>query len=86
MRRHERSDAEWQLVQPLLPRSVLGLPRLDDRTILNGIVWRFRTGVAWRDVPDRYGSGPVSTPVSAGGRRTEPSSGCSRPRRRERTR
>ncbi|MFD7259115.1 transposase [Streptomyces sp. NPDC059874] len=27
-----------------------------DRTVLNGIVWKFRTGVAWRDVPERYGS------------------------------
>ncbi|MGP8296823.1 transposase [Streptomyces inhibens] len=27
-----------------------------DRMMLNGIVWKFRTGVAWRDVPDRYGS------------------------------
>ncbi|WP_405875614.1 IS5 family transposase [Streptomyces xanthophaeus] len=57
IRRHERSDAEWQLVQPLLLRSVLGRPRLDDRTIPNGIEWKFRTGVAWRDVTDRYGSG-----------------------------
>lgn len=24
--------------------------------MLNGIVWKFRTGVAWRDVPPRYGS------------------------------
>ncbi|MGY1502825.1 transposase [Streptomyces sp. QTS52] len=43
-------------MQPLLPRPVLGRPRLGGRTILNGIVWKFRTGVAWRDVPDRYGS------------------------------
>jgi transposase len=28
---------------------------LDDRTVLNGIVWKFRTGTAWRDVPERYG-------------------------------
>ncbi|MFD3469750.1 transposase [Streptomyces sp. NPDC058682] len=56
IRRHELSDAEWELVQPLLPRPVLGRPRLDDRTVLNGIVWKFRTGVAWRDVPDRYGA------------------------------
>ncbi|MEU8779785.1 IS5 family transposase [Streptomyces sp. NPDC048606] len=56
IRRHELSDAEWELVQPLLPRPVMGRPRLDDRTTLNGIVWKFRTGVAWRDVPDRYGS------------------------------
>lgn len=23
--------------------------------VLNGIVWKFRSGVAWRDVPERYG-------------------------------
>ncbi|GAA3227148.1 hypothetical protein GCM10020256_38220 [Streptomyces thermocoprophilus] len=32
-----------------------GRKRLDDRTVLNGIVWKFRTGTAWRDVPERYG-------------------------------
>lgn len=29
---------------------------MDDRMVLNGIVWKFRTGTAWRDVPERYGS------------------------------
>ncbi len=29
---------------------------MGDRTVLNGIVWKFRTGVAWWDVPERYGS------------------------------
>ncbi|WP_170290775.1 transposase [Kitasatospora atroaurantiaca] len=51
IRRHELSDADWDLLRPLLPKSSTGRPRLDDRTVLNGIVWKFRTGVAWRDVP-----------------------------------
>ncbi|WP_327597049.1 IS5 family transposase [Streptomyces chartreusis] len=55
MRRHELSDAEWEFVRPLLPESLRGRKRSDDRTVLNGIVWKFRTGVAWRDVPERYG-------------------------------
>ncbi|WP_240796607.1 IS5 family transposase [Streptomyces sp. RFCAC02] len=55
MRRHELSDAEWEFVRPLLPVSVRGRKRSDDRTVLNGIVWKFRTGTAWRDVPERYG-------------------------------
>ena len=38
IRRHELSDAEWTLVGPLLARSGMGRPRLDDRTVLNGIV------------------------------------------------
>nr|WP_257017377.1 IS5 family transposase [Streptomyces sp. Ag82_O1-15] len=55
MRRHELSDAEWEFVRPLLPASLRGRKRLDDRKVLNGIVWKFRTGTAWRDVPERYG-------------------------------
>ncbi|WP_405945219.1 MULTISPECIES: transposase [unclassified Streptomyces] len=47
--RHELSDAEWEFVRPLLPRSERGRKRLDDRTVLNGIIWKFRTGAAWRD-------------------------------------
>ncbi|WP_079408344.1 transposase [Streptomyces sp. 3211] len=33
---------------------VVGPPRLDDRRVLNGIVWKLRTGTEWRDVPARY--------------------------------
>ncbi|MFD6919688.1 IS5 family transposase [Streptomyces sp. NPDC059944] len=55
IRRHELSDAEWEFVGPLLPVSLRGRKRLDDRRVLNGIVWKFRTGTAWRDVPERYG-------------------------------
>ncbi|MFI6512073.1 IS5 family transposase [Streptosporangium sp. NPDC050855] len=55
MRRYELTDAEWQALEPLLPASRMGRPRADDRRILNGIVWKFRAGVAWRDVPERYG-------------------------------
>ncbi|MFI6360708.1 IS5 family transposase [Streptomyces sp. NPDC050743] len=56
IRRHELSDAEWEFVRPLLPVSSRGRKRPDDRRVLNGIVWKFRTGTAWRDVPERYGS------------------------------
>ncbi|MDX3372396.1 IS5 family transposase [Streptomyces sp. ME02-6987-2C] len=55
MGRHELSDAEWEFVRPLLPLALRGRKRVDDRRVLNGIVWKFRTGSAWRDVPDRYG-------------------------------
>ncbi|MFI0424832.1 transposase [Spongiactinospora sp. 9N601] len=33
-----------------------GRPHEDDRRVLDGIVWKVRTGVAWREVPSRYGS------------------------------
>lgn len=56
VRRHELSDLEWEALNALLPRSSSGRPLLDDRRVLNGIVWKLRTGTAWRDVPARYGS------------------------------
>ncbi|MFD7749024.1 IS5 family transposase [Streptomyces sp. NPDC059698] len=57
VRRHELSDAEWAVLSRLLPSSgTAGRPRSDDRVVLNGIVWELRTGSAWRDVPERYGS------------------------------
>ncbi len=31
------------------------MARVDDRKVLNGILWRFRTGSPWADVPERYG-------------------------------
>lgn len=55
IRRHELSDEEWEFFRPLLPGSLRGRKRLDDRRVLDGIVWKFRTGTAWRDVPEWYG-------------------------------
>lgn len=55
MDRHDLTDAEWAIIQPLLPTKVRGAPRVDDRRVINGILWRFRTGSPWRDVPERYG-------------------------------
>lgn len=57
VRRHELSDVEWAALSRFLPGSgTVGRPRSDDRVVLNGIVWKLRTGSAWRDVPERYGS------------------------------
>ena len=55
MDRHDLTDAEWAIIQPLLPTKVRGVPRVDDRRVINGILWRFRAGTPWRDVPERYG-------------------------------
>jgi transposase len=55
MRGHELSDFEWSIIEPLLPNKPRGVPRVDNRRVLNGILWRFRTGSPWRDIPERYG-------------------------------
>lgn len=55
VRRHELTDEQWALLAPLLPRPVMGRPRQDDRRILNAMIFKSRTGIAWRDLPERYG-------------------------------
>lgn len=52
-------DEQWAIVKPLLPKPVSredgrGRPRVNDREILNGILWILRTGARWQDLPERY--------------------------------
>ena len=54
-RRYEITDFEWSIIAPLLPNKPRGVPRADDRKVLNGIFWRLRTGSPWADIPERYG-------------------------------
>jgi transposase len=54
-RRYELTDREWAIIAPLLPNKPRGVPRADDRKVLNGILWRFRTGSPWAEIPERYG-------------------------------
>jgi transposase len=39
----------------LLPNKPRGVPRVDDRRVLNGIFWVLRSGAPWRDLPERFG-------------------------------
>ncbi len=55
MARFDLSDGEWAIIQPLLPNKPRGVPRTDDRRVLNGIFYILRTGSPWRDLPERYG-------------------------------
>jgi transposase len=57
-RRHELTDDQWTKLEPYLPpqKPATGKPNHDHRTIINGILWRLRTGAPWRDLPERYGS------------------------------
>lgn len=57
MSRGDLKEAEWQLLKDLLPpeRGRKNRPAFDNRPIVNGILWRIRTGVPWRDVPEKYG-------------------------------
>ena len=41
MARFDLTDFEWSVIEPLLPNKSRGVPRVDDRRVLNGIFWRF---------------------------------------------
>ncbi len=56
MSRFDMSELEWSFIQPILPNKVRGVARVDDRRVLNGIFFKLRTGVPWRDLPERCGS------------------------------
>lgn len=51
------SDAQWSLIEGLLPRRTgrQGRPFSDARMMVEAIVYRYRTGIAWRDLPDVFG-------------------------------
>ena len=48
------TDAEWELVGPLLSTE-RGRPGHGNRRLLDGILWRAREGARWRAIPARYG-------------------------------
>lgn len=54
--RTDLTPKQWQVLEPLLPPSPRrGHAWSDHRLVLNGIIWRLRTGAPWRDIPSRYG-------------------------------
>jgi len=57
MKRHELSDAEWEVLEPIVRRRAAktGRKARNVRQILNGIMWILRTGAPWRDLPERLG-------------------------------
>jgi transposase len=59
MGRYDLTEKEWQAIKPHLPNKPRGVPRVDDRRVLNGIFWVLRSGAFWSDLPERYG--PATT-------------------------
>lgn len=51
------SDAQWMLIADLLPARTgrQGRPFSDARAMVEGIVYRYRCGIAWRDLPAVFG-------------------------------
>jgi transposase len=56
MHRHALSDEQWERLQAVLPKQRFG-PRatLGDRMFIDAVIYRARTGIPWRDLPERFG-------------------------------
>jgi transposase len=52
--RYELTDGGWAAIKPL-PNKPRGVPRVNDRRVLNGIFWVLRSGGPWRDLPENFG-------------------------------
>ena len=48
------SEAQMRRIEPYFPLSH-GIPRVDDRRIVSGIIFVIRNGLRWRDAPAGYG-------------------------------
>ena len=55
--RHELTDDQWREIEPLLPgkRGDPGRAGNDNRLFVNAVLYVARTGIPWRDLPERFG-------------------------------
>lgn len=60
----ELTEAQWELIRPLLPsqKPATGRPAVDHRLMGEGMIFVMRTGCSWRALPERFG--PWQTVVS----------------------
>ncbi|MGW1508186.1 IS5 family transposase [Streptomyces sp. NPDC002394] len=55
MGRGDLSDEQWAVLESLLPAAGVSRRSPGRRRLVDGVRWRVRTGVPWRDLPDEYG-------------------------------
>ncbi len=57
MRRYGIRDNEWDRIKNLLPGRAehVGVTAKDNRLLVEAVIYRYRTGMPWRDLPERFG-------------------------------
>jgi transposase len=56
MHRHALTDAQWSRIERILPAQPSGpVSRLGDRLFIEAVLYRAKTGLPWRDLPERFG-------------------------------
>lgn len=56
-RRYTLRDDQWQQIKDLLPgrKDSVGVTAKDNRLFVEAVPYRYRAGIAWRDLPERFG-------------------------------
>jgi transposase len=51
------TDEMWARIEPVLPpvKGAMGRPMREHRVLVEGAIYRFRSGIAWRDLPAEFG-------------------------------
>ena len=57
MRRYSLTDIQWEKISSLLPgrNETVGVPAKDNRLFVEAVLYRYRAGIPWRDLPERFG-------------------------------
>ncbi|GBR10241.1 transposase [Acetobacter oeni LMG 21952] len=57
MRRYALSDSQWEQIRDLLPgrEGHVGGTAADNRLFVEAVLYRYRAGIPWRDLPPRFG-------------------------------
>ena len=56
-KRYALSDAQWECIKDLLPGQAgqPGATAKDNRLFVDAVLYRYRAGIPWRDLPSRFG-------------------------------
>src|SRR5713101_8588057 len=57
VRRYGLRDDQWERIEGLLPGrdGSIGRPAMDNRLFIDAVLYRYRAGIPWRDLPERFG-------------------------------
>ena len=58
MRRYGLRDDQWERIKDLLPgrEGHVGVTAKDNRLFVEAVLYRYRAGIPWRDLPERFGA------------------------------
>ena len=57
-RRYGLRDDQWERIKDLLPgrEESVGVTAKDNRLFVEAVLYRYRAGIPWRDLPERFGA------------------------------